>query len=132
LRSAEFRRQNPALAGWLSNLTVHGNSLKSTKPQHIYVIIRTDALGRSEVFKYGISGGRIRRDGRSYRAEHQVRNLNRWRTGGFNRQWTYKSFVIEHIPRGPGARARAVQRERELVYTHQEHFGHKPEGNIYP
>ena len=47
---------------------VHGNSKLSTKAQHAYDIIdkRTD-----KVVKTGISGGKIRKDGKSYRAEQQ-------------------------------------------------------------
>ena len=53
---------------------VHGNSKLSTKAQHAYDIIdkRTD-----KVVKTGISGGKIRKDGKSYRAEQQVRKWNK-------------------------------------------------------
>gem|GEM_PF-2273613 len=52
----------------------HGNSKASTKPNHVYEI-RNKLTG--DVKKYGISGGRIRADGKSYRAEAQVRAMNR-------------------------------------------------------
>ena len=55
----------------------HGNSKTSTKPQHVYEINRTDAQGNTEVYKYGISGGKITRAGESYRAGAQVRQLNK-------------------------------------------------------
>ncbi|HEY6527395.1 MAG TPA: DUF6531 domain-containing protein [Cellvibrionaceae bacterium] len=50
----------------------HGNAKASKKPNHVYVI-RNKKTG--EVHKWGISGGRIRLDGKSSRAESQVRKL---------------------------------------------------------
>jgi RHS repeat-associated protein len=51
----------------------HGNSRANGRANHVYVI-RDRHTG--EVHKYGISGGRVRADGRSSRAEAQVRRLN--------------------------------------------------------
>ena len=48
---------------------VHGNSKLSTKAQHSYDIIDTKT---NEVVKVGVSGGKIRKDGKSVRAETQV------------------------------------------------------------
>ena len=64
----------------------HGNSRQSTKPNHVYVI-RNIVTG--EVHKFGISGGKIRLDGKSYRAEAQVRALNRQAGGN-----VYQSRII--------------------------------------
>jgi RHS repeat-associated protein len=72
---------NPSIYGYVCDpleevdelgLSCHGNSKKSTKPNHVYVI-RNKRTG--EVHKWGISGGRIRKDGKSSRAEYQVRRL---------------------------------------------------------
>ncbi|EDP9826658.1 hypothetical protein QE94_004538 [Salmonella enterica subsp. enterica] len=47
--------------GWIDPLgLIHGNSKNSTKPNHVYEI-RNKATG--EVYKYGVSGGKIRGDG---------------------------------------------------------------------
>ena len=52
---------------------VHGNSKLSTKAQHAYDIINTKT---GETVKTGVSGGSIR-NGKSVRAETQVRKWNR-------------------------------------------------------
>jgi RHS repeat-associated protein len=65
----------------------HGNSKQSANANHVYVI-RDKQTG--EVHKWGISGGKIRKDGKSYRAESQVRKLNR--SAGSD---VYESSVIK-------------------------------------
>jgi len=64
----------------------HGNSKQSTKANHVYVI-RNKKTG--EVHKWGVSGGKVRKDGKSYRAESQVRKLNKAAGGD-----VYESHVI--------------------------------------
>jgi RHS repeat-associated protein len=61
-------RYAPNAANWIDpwGWACHGNSRASAKPNHVYVI-RNKRTG--EVQKYGISGGKIRLDGKSYRAE---------------------------------------------------------------
>jgi len=61
----------------VADAVVHGNSLLSKNPQHVYELLRTDAAGRTEVFKYGISGGKLSAAEVSMRAERQVRAHNR-------------------------------------------------------
>ena len=51
----------------------HGNSKASKKPNHVYVIFNKKT---GEVYKFGISGGKISKAGKSYRAQMQVRVLN--------------------------------------------------------
>ncbi len=46
----------PTAPEGLETAAVHGNSLLSQNAQHVYEILRTDAAGSTEVFKYGISG----------------------------------------------------------------------------
>jgi len=74
----------------------NGNSKLSQKVQHVYEI-RDKNTG--EVVKTGVSGSKIRQDGKSLRAERQVR---KW--GSQN----YESTIIAEIPAGPGARAKAL------------------------
>jgi RHS repeat-associated protein len=65
----------PNTTGWTDplGLTCHGNSKLSPIPNHIHEI-KNKKTG--EIYKYGISGGKIRVDGKSSRAELQVRKLN--------------------------------------------------------
>lgn len=53
---------------------VHANSTGRKKPNHVYEI-RNKATGK--VVKYGVSSGKIGRDGRSYLATKQVNAMNK-------------------------------------------------------
>ena len=88
---------------------VHGNSKLSTKAQHAYDIIdkRTD-----KVVKTGISGGKIRNDGKSYRAEQQVRKWNK-EEGGY----IYESEITHQEPAGAGARDKILKYEKDRANT---------------
>jgi hypothetical protein len=59
---------------------VHGNSQRSNAAQHVYSIIDT-ATG--DVYKFGISGGALNKNGSSRRANTQVNALNR--SAGYSR-----------------------------------------------
>ncbi len=87
-----------------------------------------DAQGNTEVFKYGISSGKVTKAGQSYRAETQVHTLNKAAQG----QYSYESSIVEHIPGGNGAREEALETERSLVYKYNDLTGAKPPGNIRP
>jgi RHS repeat-associated protein len=78
----------------------HGNDRRSPKAQHGYVI--RDSRGR--VVKTGVSDGRIRRDGKSSRAEKQVRALNSDPTRAAHQPYT--SEVVKNIPTQPDARGK--------------------------
>ncbi|MPN28487.1 hypothetical protein SDC9_175929 [bioreactor metagenome] len=67
----------------------HGNSKSSKKPQHGYEIYN---IADGDVVKVGISGGKIRNDGKSYRAEKQVRAFNR-----LNGREMYASRIMGHF-----------------------------------
>lgn len=88
---------------------VHGNSKLSTKAQHAYDIIdkRTD-----KVVKTGISGGKIRNDGKSYRAEQQVRKWNK-EEGGY----IYESEITHQEPAGASARDKILKYEKDRANT---------------
>jgi len=60
--------------GWKTCGAANGNSKQNNKMNHVYVI-RNKTTG--QVYKYGISGGKISKAGKSYRAQSQVRWLNR-------------------------------------------------------
>ncbi|MDE5986804.1 MAG: hypothetical protein K2H16_05925 [Prevotella sp.] len=58
--------------------------------------------------KTGISGGKIRKDGKSYRAESQVRKWNR--EAGYDK---YDSKIAKEFEAGEGARQKALDYETE-------------------
>ena len=88
---------------------VHGNSKISTKAQHAYDIIDTKTNRR---VKTGVSGGRIRKDGKSYRAESQVRRWNK-EAGEDGR---YQSEITHREPAGKGARDRILEYEKRRAH----------------
>ena len=89
---------------------VHGNSMASSKAQHAYDIIDKET---GTPVKTGVSGGPIRKDGKSVRAESQVRKWNE--REGYER---YESVIYYYEPEGPGARGRIynVERKRANMY----------------
>ena len=85
-------------------LGIHGNSRMSEKAQHAYDIIEKETGKR---VKTGVSGGRIRKDGKSSRAEQQVRKWNK--EAGYEK---YKSEITHKEPAGEGARDRILEYEK--------------------
>ena len=61
-----------------------------------------------KIFKTGVSSGKIRKDGKSYRAESQVRKWNR--LAGEDR---YESVITHKEPAGKNAREKIYNYERE-------------------
>ncbi|MBE6226687.1 MAG: hypothetical protein E7121_06320 [Bacteroidales bacterium] len=84
---------------------IHGNSKSSTKAQHAYDIIDTES---NTVVKTGVSGGRIRKDGKSSRAEQQVRKWNREEN-----TTKYESNITHIEPDGEGAREKIYNYEKQ-------------------
>ncbi|MBQ8628266.1 MAG: hypothetical protein IJ421_02185 [Prevotella sp.] len=91
---------------------VHGNSRLSTKAQHSYDIIDTK---ENKIVKVGVSGGKIRKDGKSVRAEIQVRKWNK--EAGEER---YKSIITKEEPVGFGARERILDYEKKRTDEFRE------------
>jgi len=92
---------------------VHGNSKASTKAQHAYDIINTK---KEKVVKTGVSGGRIRKDGKSSRAESQVRKWNENEGEG-----TYRSEITHIEPAGSGSRERILKYEKDRAkFLHEQ------------
>jgi len=99
----------------------HGNSKKSKKKHHIYRIYDTF---EHDVYKYGISGVRLRRNGKSGRLEGQLRKLNRPISDRYNGIILYRNV--------PGRMA-ALAIELRLVNDYaRENNGSGPRGNILP
>ena len=84
---------------------VHGNSKASTKAQHAYDIIDTESY---TVVETGASGARIRKDGKSSRAEQQVRKWNREEN-----TTKYESNITNKEPGGEGAREKNYNYEKQ-------------------
>ena len=89
-------------------LGIHGNSKMSEKAQHAYDIIEKQADGTIKRVKIGVSSGRIRSDGKSYRAEQQVRKWNK--EAGYEK---YESEITYKVPEGPGARDKILKNEQD-------------------
>lgn len=83
---------------------VHGNSKHSTRAQHAYDIVEKETGRR---VKTGISSGKIRKDGKSYRAESQVRKWNK--DAGYEK---YGSVITKKFEAGEGARQKAIDYEK--------------------
>jgi hypothetical protein len=90
---------------------VNGNSKLSTKAQHVYEIVET---ATKKVVKPGISGGKITKAEKSYRATKQVNTLNK--AAGYTK---YESNIVKHLPAGKGARAKALNTEKKLAKKHR-------------
>ena len=84
---------------------VHGNSAKSTKPQHGYEIYEGDT---GDVVKTGISGQKLNADGSSPRANVQVNALNRKE----NRS-PYNAYKSRVVMRDMPTRADALEWEQQ-------------------
>ena len=91
---------------------VHGNSKASTRAQHAYDIIDKST---GKIVKTGVSSGKIRKDGKSYRAESQVRKWNRQE--GEDR---YESIITHKEPAGKNAREKIYDYEKDRANTLRE------------
>ncbi len=91
----------------------HGNSRMSTKSQHAYDIIDTET---GNIVKTGVSGGKVRRDGKSYRAEQQVRKWNA--EAGRSK---YESVITHTESEGVGARDRILDYEKRRADYLRQH-----------
>lgn len=88
---------------------VHGNSKLSEKAQHVYEIRNVDT---GEIVKTGISSGKIGVNGKSARAERQVRKWAKEKDEFGNLKCANcESTIIGEIPAGAGARQRALDIE---------------------
>ena len=86
--------------------SVNGNSKLSTLAQHIYRIFDK---ATNKTVKVGISGGKVAKNGKSYRAQKQVRSFNK--TDLEKRE--FDSEIIDNVPAGEGARSKALEKEKE-------------------
>ena len=87
---------------------------------HIQIIIifaKHDIIDTktNEVVKVGVSGGKIRKNGKSVRAETQVR---KWNKEAGEEQ--YKSIITKEEPAGIGARDRILKYEEDRANEFRE------------
>ena len=104
---------------------VNGNSKASKKAQHLYEVFDQST---GEVVKTGISGGKITKKGKSYRANKQV---NKWNKAEGKDK--YNSRIVDKEPAGPGARQRILNKERKNASKLQKE-GHlkDPQKHVRP
>ena len=94
---------------------VHGNSKVSSKAQHAYDIIDKQTDKR---VKTGVSSGRIRKDGKSSRAEAQVRKWNKEAESD-----RYESDIYHYEPAGENAREKIYQVEKNHADEIRDELG---------
>jgi hypothetical protein len=96
----------------------HGNHNENEADHHLYEI--RDRRG-NDVYKYGICGRPLNRDGSSPRANEQVSVLN------LAMRWA--CFFAKVILTGIPGRARALEIEDEHIAVYEKDFGSRPPGN---
>lgn len=100
---------------------VNGNSKKSQRPQHVY---RIDDRLEFDIYKFGISGGALNRNGSSRRANTQANQLNR--------PLSFKRYEPEVMFRQVPGRLAALAIEKSLVCAYNKRKGRNPIGNKRP
>jgi len=90
----------------------NGNSKSSSKQQHGYEVYNR----HGDVVKTGVSGGRVRKDGKSSRAEKQVRD---WNVNKTDVNGPYSSKVMKTIPSQPNAREKILDWEQKNATKHK-------------
>lgn len=103
----------------------HGNSDRSTKPQHVYQIKDRN----NPDHKTGISGGVLNKDGSSRRANTQVNQLNKANPVPPGQPPRYRAQVVAKDL--PGRRA-AKAMEQHGVNVQTNSTGKPPPGNTLP
>ncbi len=96
----------------------HGNSRENDALHHLYEIYDKE---REDVYKYGICGDPLRRDGSSPRAKVQLRDFNR--VAGWFR--FLATVIVKNIP----GRAKALEIEDQYIAEYEAKNGSKPPGN---
>ena len=91
---------------------VNGNSKASQKAQHLYEVFET---GTGNVVKTGVSGGKVSKSGKSYRATGQVNKWNKAEGAG-----KYDSRITQQVPAGPGARQKILNAEKSNAQRLQQ------------
>lgn len=97
---------------------MHKNDRRNQDEHHLYEIHDRE---RNGLFKYGISGRPLNKDGSSPRANEQI-NL-------FNKVVGWARFFAQIILTGIKGRAKAEEIENQHINAHEKKHGKKPPGN---
>ena len=96
----------------------HGNDKRNQNEHHLYEIRDRQ---RNGLYKYGICGKPLNKDGPSPRANEQVSLFNR--VAGWSR------FFANILLTGIRGRRKAEEIEDEYINQYKKEHGHKPPGN---
>jgi len=103
----------------------HGNSKKSKKEQHLYVILNKELPEGDNVVKYGISGQKLNKDDSSPRANAQIKVLNLLSN--------IVKYFAKILKKGIKGRKKALKIEQDHVDKYAEkHDGNLPTGSKRP
>lgn len=98
---------------------MHGNSNKNPKEHHLYEIKDQD---ENDTFKYGISADQINADGKSPRAESQVKL--------FNILAGKVKYCAEILLKNIMGQEAARKIEKKHIKEYESKHGQKPKGNL--
>lgn len=96
----------------------HGNDKRNENDHHLYEI--NDRVRRG-LYKYGICGRPLNKDGSSPRANEQV--------SLFNKVVGWSRFFARILLTGIPGRERAQEIENEYIERYRKEHGYKPPGN---
>jgi len=99
-------------------MSEHGNSLENENEHHLYAIHDRKRKG---IFKYGVCGRPLNKDGSSPRANEQIRL--------FNRVVGWARFFSKIILTDIQGRRQAERIEEEYIDEYRARHGKKPPGN---
>ena len=96
----------------------HGNSNENDAEHHLYEIFDQE---REDIYKYGICGEPLNKDGTSPRGNIQTKE--------FNRAFGWIRFLARVILKGIRGRLNAKRIEQEHIDAYEKEHGRKPWGN---
>lgn len=99
---------------------MHGNNKSSKRLHHLYQIEDND---ENDIYKYGICGRPLNKDGTSKRANSQV-NL-------FNRVVGYLRFSAKILLTNIKGRDKAEELEEQYIEDYRNRQGRPPRGNEF-
>ena len=96
----------------------HGNDKRNKNEHHLYEIRDRQ---RNGLYKYGICGKPLNKDGSPPRANEQV--------SLFNRVVVWSRFFANILLKGIKGRRKAEEIEDQYINEFKKEYGHKPPGN---
>ncbi|WP_421948820.1 hypothetical protein [Phaeodactylibacter xiamenensis] len=107
--------------GWITfemMSSKHGNSHSNENDHHLYAI---QDRKRKGIYKYGVCGRPLNKDGSSPRANEQVRL--------YNRVVGWARFFSQIILTGIKGRRAAEEKEAQYIEDYRAQYGENPPGN---